>query len=429
MLKLRSCIGSLFRRRGVRWGILALVAAFAAIGYTLHRERSIARHRKEAEAALDRLDLPAAVEHLRAVLALDSDSPQTHLLLAATLRRAGDFEAATAHLDDAKRLGGDSDKTRRERFLFDLQQKGIHQRSTNELILLVRERPLDRELLEALYRGDLESKNWDRAGLWLHLWLEQTPDDWPPRLWQAELLERFKKYDEARADYLRVLQLRPDYRRALLGAGMCALENRADYLEAEEFLRRFLKADPDHVDARVALARCRHGRGDLAGARELAAAVLASHPNHPGAALVLGTIEAEAGNDAEAIRWLSAAERSGADIVAVNYQLAQLFQRVGRAEEAYSARARFQARRDLLRDFEAATRAAERSPRDARSHYEVGRLCLILGEPEFAKQWFARALQQDPKHRPSHAALAECYSRESDAGAKARAEYHRRLAQ
>jgi tetratricopeptide (TPR) repeat protein len=272
-------------------------------------------------------------------------------------------------------------------------------------------------------------RNWDRAGLWLHLWLEQSQDDWPPRLWQAELLERFKKYDAARSDYLRVLERRPGQPRALLGVGVCALESRADYAEAEEYLREYLRTDGEHVEARVALARCRYGRGDLDGARELAAAVLAGHPEHAGAALALGTIEAEAGKNEEAIRWLTAAERAGADVAAVNYQLAQVMQRVGRTSEADAARSRFQARRDLLRDVEAATRAAERTPRDAGNHYEVGRLYLALDEQEFAKQWFTRALEQDPKHRPSHAGLADCYSREADAGARSRAEFHRRLAQ
>jgi tetratricopeptide (TPR) repeat protein len=210
---------------------------------------------------------------------------------------------------------------------------------------------------------------------------------------------------------------------------MCALENRADYAEAEDYLRRYLQTDPEHVEARVALARCRHGRGDLDGGREMAAAVLAGHPDHPGAALLRGTLEAEAGSDEEALRWLTAAERSGADVAGVNYQLAQVLQRLGRTAEADAARNRFAARRNLLRDVEAATRAAERSPREAARHFEVGRLYLALGEREFAKQWFERALQQDPDHRPSHAALADYFAREPHASARARAEFHRQRSQ
>ncbi|HEY2911287.1 MAG TPA: hypothetical protein VGI99_13640, partial [Gemmataceae bacterium] len=152
MPKLPARVGSILRHRGTRWGLLALVLASAAIGYALYRERSVSQHRKAAEAALDRLDLRAAVEHLRAVLALDSDSAETHLLLAATLRRLSDFEAAARHLDDGRRLGADADRVRRERFLLDLQQKEIHQRSSNDLIQLVREWRFARDILAALYR-------------------------------------------------------------------------------------------------------------------------------------------------------------------------------------------------------------------------------------------------------------------------------------
>src|SRR5947208_17142084 len=115
---------------------------------------------------------------------------------------------------------------------------------------------------------------------------------WAPRLWHAELLERFKKYDRARADYLRVLEERPDHPRALLGVGLIALANRGDYAEAEAYLGRYLERDPGHAGAKLGLARCRYGRGDLAGAREGALGVLAADPRHAGAALLLGTIEA-----------------------------------------------------------------------------------------------------------------------------------------
>jgi tetratricopeptide (TPR) repeat protein len=422
---LLQCIRSSFRHRAVRWGIVALIVASAGIGWSLHRERTIDSRRGEAEAALDRLDLIGAAEHLRAVLTIHPDEADTHLLLASTLRRNGDFEPAKQHLDEAKRLGCDVAAARRELFLLELQSTGIVDRSGQELMGLVRGRAPDRATLEALYRGDLAIKNWDRAGLWLHLWLENNPDDWPPRLWQAELLERFKKYDAARADYVRVLQLRPDCPRALLGVGMCALENRADYLEAEEFLGRYLTHDPEHAEAGVGLARCRLGRGDLAGSRALTAAVLRSHPNHAGAALLLGTLEMEAGNDEEALVWLSAAERCGADVVSVNYQLAQLLRRTGRTAEAEAASDRFRSRRDLLRAVEEASRSAEREPGNSGNHFEVGRLYLTMNEPELAKQWFMRAVRQDPNHRASHAALADYYARESGAGAKARAEFHR----
>jgi Tfp pilus assembly protein PilF len=242
------------------------------------------------------------------------------------------------------------------------------------------------------------------------------------------LLERFKKYDRARADYLRVPGERPDHPRALLGVGLIALANRGDYAEAEAYLGRYLEHDAGHAGARLGLARRRYGRGDLAGAREGALGVLAAEPGHAEAALLPGTIEAEAGRDEEALRWLRVAEAGGADPEGVNYQLAQVLGRLGRGDEAGAYHRRFTERRDARRALEAAARAAERDPRNADRQYEAGRLSLALGEDDAAAQWFQHALKLDPRHRPSHAALAAYYGRQSDPGAAAQAEFHRRQA-
>jgi tetratricopeptide (TPR) repeat protein len=305
----------------------------------------------------------------------------------------------------------------------------VQRASSQELLARVQTGgPPDPGVLEALYRGDLAARNWDRAGLWLHLWLESYPDEWPPRLWQAELLERFKKYDRARGDYLRVLELRPDHPRALLGVGLTALANRADYAEAEAYLGRYLARDPAHPEAALGLARCAYGRGDLEAARRGALGVLRAHPGHAGAALLLGQLEAEAGRDMEAVLWLRQAEAGGADRQAVSQQLAQVLRRLGQVGEAEGYHRRFLELREARAAVERAVRAAEREPENADLQYEVGRLTRQAGDEDMAALWFGQALRQDPNHRPSHAALADYYARQSGAGAAARAEWHRRAA-
>ena len=421
----------LLRRRGVRLGLLAaglLLAVAAGALYYFRPGRSAERHHALAAEALAAEDLPAACEHLRSFLEARPDSAEGHFLLAQTLRRRGEYDEAKRHLDEAARLGWDRAAVRREASLARLQQE-VRETSGRELIELVgAARPPDRPTLEALYRGDLAARNWDRAGLWLHLWLESYPDDWAPRLWQADLLAKFKKYDQARADYRRVLELRPDHPAALLGAGLVALDARADYAEAEKYLGRLLALRPGHPEATLGLARCAFGRGDLAAARKGALEVLAAHPDDAGAALLLGQAEAEAGRDEEAERWLRQAEAGGADRGAVSYLLDQVLRRLGRPEEAQVYQRRFAEWRDAKVALERAIRAAEREPKNAPLQYEVGRLTLAAGEPDFAAQWFVRALKQDPKHRPSHAALADYYAGQPGRLAAEQADWHRRAA-
>jgi tetratricopeptide (TPR) repeat protein len=423
---------ALLRRRSVWFGLLALglIAASAGLAYWFYRvDQEATRLRQLADKDLERQDLPAASAHLRSYLAVVPASADGRFLLAQTLRREGKYDEAEHELAEASRLGWDPEAVRREQVLARLQRWGVRERSGAELTALAQAPAADRPLWEALYRGDLAARNWDRAGFWLYLWLERWPDDWAPRLWQADLLERFKNYDRARADYLRVLELRPDDPRALLKVGLIAVANRGDYDEAEAYLKRCLEREPGNAEATLGLARCAYARGDLPAARAGAQAVLAGNPRHAGAALLLGMIDAEAGRDEEALAPLRVAEAEGADPLRVHFQLAQALRRLGRADEADKHSRLYSELREAHRAREAAVRAAEQEPHNADRQYEVGRLSMVVGEEDAAARQFLSALKLDPGHRPSHAALADYYARQSDPDAAALAEHHRRLAQ
>jgi tetratricopeptide (TPR) repeat protein len=414
-------------RRALVWGLLAVGLLLAGLGvYFYLSVTGLSRQWEQVQVALENHDLPAAIEHLQKYLEARPGGAEAHFLLARTQRRAGQYEPARHHLGEASRLGWDSKAIRAEATLAEIQATSVRTLPGRDLGALVAGPAPDRGFLEALYRGDLAAHNWDRAGLWLHLWLEAYPDEWAPRLWQAELLERFGKYDRARADYLRVLELRPEHLRPLLGVGLIAVASRGDYAEAESYLTRYLARVPGHPEATLGLARARYARGDTSGARTLARHILDEHPDHARAALLLGTIEAEAEHDDEALRLLRLGE--SADRQAASYQLAQVLRRVGKSAEAEKYLRTFEELRGLNRDLETATRAADRDPKNADLQYEVGRLNRAIGEEDFAAQWFQQALKLNPEHAASHIALAEYYSHQSDPESARRAELHRRAA-
>jgi predicted Zn-dependent protease len=112
----------------------------------------------------------------------------------------------------------------------------------------------------------------------------------------------------------------------------------------------------------------------------------------------------------------------------VNYQLAQVLRGLGQHAEADAALRTFTELRAARWAAEAATRAADREPKNAALQYEVGRCYVALGEPEVAVSWFVQALKIDANHKASHAALADYYARQSDPGAAERAQFHRERA-
>lgn len=421
--------GSQVRHRLGLLGILAVAIALAAWAARSYSPGSAALPELEsARTALDEEELARAEENLQAALKRQPSNAEAHFLLSRVLRRRGKLTEAGEHLAKAEKLGWDRDQISEEKALA-VMQRDAPLRSQEDLVAVVDEARLPRTLLlEALYRGDLLVNDWNRASFWLHLWLKQEPEAWAPRLWQAELLERSKTYDNARADYLKVLKARPDHPRALLGVAMSALHNRADYAEAEQYLRRYLEIVPGDPKALLGIAQCHYGRGELDQARALAQEVIDKHPRHKDAALLLGTIAAEQERDEEALRWLHVAEAEKAEARAVTYLLAQVYRRLGRDEEAERYHQRFTAIREARRAMEALSQRELDIAPTAEKWHAAGQICLELDEFDMASRCFKRALQLDPQHAASHAALADYYRQLPGEAAQVLAENHRRQA-
>ena len=68
----------------------------------------------------------------------------------------------------------------------------------------------------------------------------------------------------------------------------------------------------------------------------------------------------------------------------------------------------------------------QKTPYDPELYHEAGVLCLRNGNAEEAVRWLRLALQYDPRHRPSHQALADYYQ---GAGRLDLAAQHRQSAQ
>src|SRR5262249_44420207 len=72
------------------------------------------------------------------------------------------------------------------------------------------------------------------------------------------------------------------------------------------------------------------------------------------------------------------------------------------------------------------TREMDERPHDPDLHFQVGMTMLRVGAVQDAMRWFQSALRENPRHRPTHAVLADYYLRTGNGSRSVR---HREMAQ
>ncbi len=162
-------------------------------------------------------------------------------------------------------------------------------------------------------------------------------------------------------------------------------------------------------------------------ARNLAAAYTVDqrHPADGPALLERGRLALETGQPAEAeglLRRAAAARPHDRD---TNYHLALCLQGLGKADEAATYLSRMRAIEDDLKRLMKVHAETLKRPDDPGLRLEAALICLRNGDEAEGLRWLHGALLSDPRHRPTHQALADYYERHGDA---TRAGQHRRLA-
>jgi tetratricopeptide (TPR) repeat protein len=224
----------------------------------------------------------------------------------------------------------------------------------------------------------------------LSRYVEARPEDQGARLLLGSKLEGAKRMDEALALY----RTGSDGE-SLARAAELLSRKPETHLEAETAARRALEADPSMLDARVVLAR----------------------------------VLSRTGRDEEALAELEGARAGSPDAPELFYQLAQAYQRAGRASEAQESARRFQeleAKEKAEREREARVavtykRAAEilqkgdmleaervfRSvleidPENTQSRSMLAKIAFSRNDPESARRWIGEAIEKDTEVAEYH---------------------------
>jgi tetratricopeptide (TPR) repeat protein len=385
----------------------------------------VALHWRLAQEALQAQDFPRALEHLRHCAESSPAHAETQFLLARAARRADDLESAETHLKVAAAMQWSAEDVALERLLTQAQTGGLAKTEAPLLERLEEGTAEDELILEALIKGYLAAYRLPEASRLATRWLEQRPDRWQPWLYRgrAHYLNRF--LGRAVADYQRALGVMPHHRQGRLWyAGALLLDGR--FRDALPVFEKYTADYPDDPAGLLGLANCHLMLKQRAEAESCLERLLGRQPGHAAGLLLRARLELDRDDPRQALVWLKKAEAAAPHEIDVIQGLILASRQLGRTAEAKQYEERLGQLRKLNRRLDALRSQILSSPKDVGPRLEAGTLSLRLGQPREALDWLLGALALDPNHRPTHAALAQCFERLGD---KHLAEYHRHRAE
>jgi tetratricopeptide (TPR) repeat protein len=405
-----------------RISLIAVMASFLC-GYLWAAERDASP--KSVQKALDRCDFVGALELLAAALKDKPGDRDLHFLASRTARRNGDYQVAEKHLKECERLKFDNEKIALERKLI-LAQSGTIDGVEKELLdAIEKDHPDAPSILEALARGYLAEVQFTEAMNCLNLWLERQPDSVSALAQRGNLWELLYRTDQAEKDYRRVVELAPEHFDARLRLAT-GLEAKRETAEATEQFERLRKMKPKEPAVLVGLARCRRGMGQIDEAKNILDGLLEKNADNADALTDRARIDVQNGEPAKAEPRLQKAVKLSPSHREAMYALAQCMQLLAKEEDAKQWRKQLEGVEKELKHFEETIIQITEKPKDADLRKEAGATLMRLGRDGEGLTFLQSALKIDPKHRPTHAVLADYYERK---GKKDLAEEHRRLAQ
>jgi len=412
--------------------LVACGALLLVIGVVYFVFRSHLTVAVEVSAARRELGDGNASEALRRLESLNARySQQSQILywLAVAQRRLDNLSSAEAHLAQAELLGWNQDDIALQRALLACRAGQFSQVEQLFRTSLVNGVPdeVAVDIYDAMSTGYVASFRWRDALECLDYWSEWQPKAVKPRLLRAAIFHRMQRGESAISDYRAILSTDPTHAEARLKLG----DSLVDLHRPEDAIAEYrigFEQHPEEFAFKIGIARCQRLLGELTEAKTAIDEVLKERLNSPvraEALLIAGEIQLDAGGYEESIRYLDSAARLTPQEPRVHRSLAMALRLSGnsargKVHQELSEKLAKDSRRlseivDMLRA----------SPDRVDLRHEAGQIMAANAFHGEALGWWKSALTIDPKHRPSHLALAEEYRR---LGIPQSAELHRQLA-
>jgi tetratricopeptide (TPR) repeat protein len=269
--------------------------------------------------------------------------------------------------------------------------------------------------------GSLRVYRLDDADALIRRWQHGAPDNAHAEYSRGFLAELRNHALEAIESYRRAVELDAEHVDARYRLASVLLEL-SQAQEAVPHLRWLAERHPTYVSVLVDLARGLDQLGQQDEAERYLARARELRPNHADTWLESGILAMRREQHEQAESWLRAACALAPGDYRSHYQLSLCLERLGKVDEARDLLPRVkQLEADNARRRAIIGRLLPRAPNDPNLHYDLGMIALRADSIPEALRWFESALAADPRHEPTHQALAGHYQR---SGQMARAARH-----
>ena len=292
-----------------RWTVLFVTLLLVGVswgGYRVIREYSARDHLRLARAAMNDGNYPAALADLDECLRVWPNDSETHLLLARTHWLDGNRADATRHLALYKEVGGDEQRIALELQLIAAGSGNLEKVETALQKHVEAGHPDRRYILEALIRGYIARHRAEDAERFATVWIEAAPENWQPWLYRGIARTLLSKdllstaHDNAKRDFHRVVELKPDHDMARLLLGNAYVMN-GQFREALPHLEHYCRLKPEDAQGLSALAGCHRALGQIEDARRVIDDWLNSNTGTAEVFLIRGEIALDLAKPEEAL--------------------------------------------------------------------------------------------------------------------------------
>ena len=402
----RGRVGRAFARLAL---LAAVTVGLLVGGLSVWRARAFSEHLALARADSLHGRTIAATSHLQLCESIDADDRGVMLLAARVLRMSQRWLPAEEVLERYWATHGDDEALAFERLLLKAARDDTAAADAPLLARVARGGDDARLARQALVSGYLREFRYAQSQAALDGWLAEVPGDPLAELLLGRYQEHISKYRDASESYAAVVARDPTHCEARLRLALTLMQQRRaeEALDHLGLLRGELPGNPE-VAVQWAVALRQVGRTD-----EAVAALeqsLAEFPDSASALAERATVALNAGDDALAADLFGRALPIDPGAIGARSQYVVALMRLGRAADADRERDRVKVlTADTDRLTELIHGPLQADPRDPGPPFEIAGIALRAGQPLEALRWFHAALQRDPGHGPTHAALAVTY--------------------